>query len=373
MDFSLDEAQQEIRDLARRILDARSPTTPDSGYPAPWPDRTTWGDLATAGLIGIGLPEEVGGSGLGLTATALVLEEVGRAAGCIPAWATITAADAIGRLGSAEQRQRFLPPVAEGATFLSVALVEAGEADPRKPRTTATPDGEGYRLDGEKYAVPTAGIAERVLVSAVRGDGSPVLALVDPTAVGVTLEPIETTHGEPQFALRLDGAVVPAEDILAGVTRDGAAALDEVLQRASLGIAAMELGVAEKALDMTAAYVSQREQFGRPIGTFQAVAVRCANAYIDVQAMRTTLQQALWRIDEGLPAREEVAVAKFWAAEGGERVLSSAVHLHGGIGVDTDYPLHHYFLWSKHLELCLGGATWQLVDLGDVRAESVTA
>jgi 3-oxocholest-4-en-26-oyl-CoA dehydrogenase beta subunit len=369
MDFSLSEEQQEIQGLARQILGRRAPTTPDAAYPPEWPDRTTWKDLADAGLLGIALPEDVGGADQGLSALALVLEEAGRAVACLPAWATLAAAaDPIAQHGTPEQRQRWLPGVVDGSVLLTAALTEPRSTDPLTPATTARPDGDGYRVDGEKYAVPIAELAARVLVPARTPDGATVVLLVDPSAQGVELQPEEATHGEPQSTLLLTDVAVPVEDVLVGPAT-GAEALAAIVQRSSLGLAAMQLGIAEQALHMTADYVSRREQFGRPIGTFQAVAVRVANAYIDVQAIRSTLQQALWRTEQGLPAAEETATAKFWAAEGGERVLSSSVHLHGGIGVDTDYPLHHYFLWSKHLELALGSATEQLVRLGDLRAE----
>jgi alkylation response protein AidB-like acyl-CoA dehydrogenase len=124
---------------------------------------------------------------------------------------------------------------------------------------------------------------------------------------------------------------------------------------------------------MTAEYTKTREQFGRPIATFQAVGQRAADAYIDTEAVRLTALQAAWRISAGLPAEAEVAIAKFWAADGGQRVVHAAQHLHGGMGVDRDYPVHRYFLWAKHLELTLGGATHQLLRLGDILAGEATS
>jgi alkylation response protein AidB-like acyl-CoA dehydrogenase len=122
--------------------------------------------------------------------------------------------------------------------------------------------------------------------------------------------------------------------------------------------------VCEQALALTARYVSEREQFGSKLGTFQAVAQRIADAYIDTEAIRLTAMQATWRLAEGLSAANELAVAKFWAADGAQRVVHAAQHLHGGIGVDTDYPVHRYFRWAKQLELTLGGATQSLLRLG---------
>jgi alkylation response protein AidB-like acyl-CoA dehydrogenase len=124
---------------------------------------------------------------------------------------------------------------------------------------------------------------------------------------------------------------------------------------------------------MTADYTKTREQFDRPIASFQAVAQRAADAYIDAEAVQLTARQAAWRLSEGLPAAEEVAIAKFWAADGGQRVVHAAQHLHGGMGVDRDYPLHRYFLLAKQLELSLGGATAQLLRLGAILASEPAA
>jgi len=133
-------------------------------------------------------------------------------------------------------------------------------------------------------------------------------------------------------------------------------------------VAVAQAGAASAALALVAEYTKSREQFGKPIATFQAVGQRAADAYVDTEAIRLTAWQAAWRIAEGLPADKEVAIAKFWAADGGQRVVHAAVHLHGGVGVDRDYPLHRYFLMTKHFELTLGGATEQLLQLGAILA-----
>jgi alkylation response protein AidB-like acyl-CoA dehydrogenase len=130
----------------------------------------------------------------------------------------------------------------------------------------------------------------------------------------------------------------------------------------------MELGAAERALRMTAKYTSERKQFGKVIATFQAVAQRAADAYIDVEAIRLTTWQAVWRLAEKLPARRELSIAKYWASEGGHRACYAAQHLHGGIGVDKDYPLHRYYLLSKRIELTLGGAQEHLARVGAMLA-----
>ena len=146
-----------------------------------------------------------------------------------------------------------------------------------------------------------------------------------------------------------------------------------IVQRGTAGLCALAVGICEEALRMTAEYTKTREQFDRPIATFQAVGQRAADAYIDTEAVRLTAWQAIWRLSEELPAAAEVAVAKFWTAEGGQRVVHAAQHLHGGMGVDRDYPLHRYFLWAKVIELTLGGTTSQLLKLGKILADEPVA
>jgi alkylation response protein AidB-like acyl-CoA dehydrogenase len=207
-----------------------------------------------------------------------------------------------------------------------------------------------------------------VLVPASAGDdGTIVVLIVDPTAKGVTRERQDTTSGIPEARLELDGVQVAASDVLGGPA-SGAEIVDWIVERATAALCSIATGVCEQALKMTAEYTKTREQFDRPIATFQAVGQRAADAYIDTEAIRLTALQAAWRLEEGLPAAAEVAVAKFWAADGGQRVVHAAQHLHGGIGVDRDYPLHRYFLWAKELELTLGGATPQLLKLGEILA-----
>src|SRR5205807_7487608 len=171
-----------------------------------------------------------------------------------------------------------------------------------------------------------------------------------------------------QYRMSLEGVTASDDDVL-GSTGTGRDRLDWIVDRATAALCSMQVGVTEEALRMTAQYTSAREQFDRPLAAFQAVAQRAADAYIDTEGVRLTAWQAVWRLAEGLPAANELAVAKFWAAEGGQRVVHAAQHLHGGIGVDVDYPLHRYFLWAKECELTLGSATPQLVKLGAALAD----
>ena len=367
MDFTLNEDQQAISDLAGRILRDKLPPERLRAIEAEpdWFAADAWTELAKANLLGVALPDDVGGGGFGLFEACLVLEQIGRTVAPVPYLATLLlGALPIDAFGSAELRRRYLPSVVDGTLLLSAALAEDGSIlVPAIPATVATRNGEGWRLDGVKHFVSAAHLAARLLVPARTGPTSVGVFLIDPRAAGVHLERVETTAREPQFTVTLAGTPVPSSDAL-GDPSQGAAIVEWTVQRALAGLCATQAGVCDAALRLTATHVSEREQFGVKIATFQAVAQRAADAYIDSEAVMLTARQAAWRLSAGLPADEALAVAKFWAAEGGQRVAHAAQHLHGGIGVDTEYPLHRYFRWSKQLELTLGGATVHLQRLG---------
>jgi alkylation response protein AidB-like acyl-CoA dehydrogenase len=369
VDFGLSEEQEATRDLARQILEDRvtherlkEVEAGGDGF-----DRDTWSELAKAGLLGIALPEDAGGAGLGFVALCQLLEQVGATVAPVPVLPSIVlGALPVAEFGRAEQQQALLPGAVSGDLVLTAALVEEG-ADPARPTTTATPDDDGWRIDGVKTCVPAGLIADRILVPAATDDGTVVVFVVDAGGEGVTRERQDTTSGIPEARLTLSGVRVGGDDVL-GDAASGAVIVEWIVDRANAALCAIATGVCERALQMTAEYTKTREQFERPIATFQAVGQRAADAYIDTEAVRLTALQAAWRLEEGLPAAAEVAIAKFWAADGGQRVVHAAQHLHGGIGVDRDYPLHRYFLWAKHLELTLGGATPQLLKLGALLA-----
>jgi alkylation response protein AidB-like acyl-CoA dehydrogenase len=375
MDFNLTDDQQSIRDLAARILGERVTLerlqtiegSPDAI------DRDLWTDLANAGLLGLSVPEDVGGSGLGILELCLILEEVGRTVAPVPVLPTLVlGALPIAEFGSAAARKRYLPGVADGTTMLTAALLEPESEDPFRPLTTASEGTDGsWQLTGIKLCVPAANVATRVVTPATTEKGLG-LFLVDPSGPGVSSVALQTTAGDPQSLLTLAGAPVAADEVLV-VGDEAISALAWLVDRAMVGLCAMQVGLADRALRLTAQYTSEREQFGRPLATFQAVGQRAADAYIDVECIRWSMWYAAWRLSEGLPASDDVAIAKFWAAEGGQRVVSAAQHLHGGMGVDVNYPLHRYFRWSKQIELTLGSATRQLLRLGESLAEPLTA
>jgi len=216
-------------------------------------------------------------------------------------------------------------------------------------------------------AVPQGHLAARILVPATTEAGEVIVALVDPGAPGATLERAWTTNREIHPHLHLDGVEVQAQDLVAGED-SGAAALRAMLEMGRTGLCALAVGVCESALATTAAYLNEREQFGRPLSAFQGAMLRAADAAIDIEAMRVTFWQAAWRIDTGRDAAQAVAVAKWQASERGQRVVHATQHLHGGVGADVSYPIHRYFLWGKQIELLLGGPSRQLSRLGELLA-----
>lgn len=364
MDFAYSPEQEALRELARSIL--RDHVTHDRlkalEARGEWFDMAAWGELAKANLLGVAIPEEYGGSGLGLVELGLLLEEVGRAVAPVPALAALALGGMpVAEFGTSEQKRRWLPGIATGQTILTAGLIEAGTDDPTVPATTAQRDGTDWRLTGVKTCVPSATHAAAILVPAATGRGQVGLFVVEPGTAGVEIAPQTTTNRELHGRVTLDGVV--AADVL-GDPQDGDGLVTWLWQRALAGVCALQVGVCDRALRMMAEYTVGREQFDRSIASFQAVHQRAADAYIDLEAMRLATQEAIYRLAEGLPADEALIIAKFWAAEAGQHVVVAAQHLHGGIGVDVDYPLHRYFMWSKHLELTLGAAPAQLARLG---------
>jgi acyl-CoA dehydrogenase len=245
---------------------------------------------------------------------------------------------------------------------LTAALAEEDGDDPRVPSTRAERADGQWMLTGLKTAVDAAPEADLFLVPCTSPDGVLVF-LVAPSDAGVSVEPQQLTDFGSAGRVVLSGVTVGDERVLGG---DGVA--DWLVARATAGLCAVQSGVIERALELTAEYAKSRVAFGRPIGSFQAVTQRLADAFVDVEAVRLTMWQAAWRLASGAAAATEVATAKFWAAEAGHRVAHTAVHVHGGMGIDVTYPVHRYFVAAKRHEFALGGATAQLRRIGDALA-----
>lgn len=362
MDLSFTEEQVALRGLARQIFEGHC-TDDRLREVEAGPDRfdpALWLELARANLLGTGIPEALGGIGGGMVEVAILLEEAGRVTAPVPLWASMFGALAVARVGSDEQKELVRAFVAGGKPVVA-ALMEPDAADPHEIRAVARRLQDGWYVDGVKTVVPRAPDAAGIVLAARVDDGTG-LFLLDPDD-DADIDRQDPTGSEPVYEVALAGAKVepltdPPDD--RRVTR--------LIERATAGVCAEQVGVAERALELTATYTSQREQFDKPLGAFQAVQQRAADAYIDVQAMRWTMWEAVWRLSERLDATEAVEVAKVWATEAGGRVLAAAQHLHGGMGVDMDYSLHRYTFAARQLGLRLGGAPAHLQRLGDLIA-----
>ena len=385
MDFKLSDEQLAVSEAATGLLtglvDAGRIAAVEAGTERI--DRELWQALADADLLGLAVPAADGGAGYGLMELCLLLEAQGNAVAPVPLWATLVlGALPIARFGSEAQRSRLLPGVVAGEVILSAALNGSASSPTSMPPVRATTSGSGSRsgsgsgdgwvLEGTELAVPQAHLADRIVVPARAEDGGVLLALVDPQAPGVTLERAVTTNREIHPHLHLAGVAVAPGDLLVGPDL-GHSVLDFMLVAATIGLCALQVGVCEAALATTATYLNSRQQFGRPLSTFQGTMLRAADAAIDIEAMRVTWQNAAWRFDTGRDAADAARVAKWQASERGQRTVHATQHLHGGMGADISYPIHRYFLWGKQIELLLGGPSAQLARLGADIAEVALA
>ncbi len=332
MDFTPTEEQVAVHGLATDLFaTATHPGLGVEGF-----DTDLWAKLVEGGLLGLSVREELGGGGLPLAVSAVVAEAAGKAAGRVPVVPVLT-----------------VLPLLEDAALIGQVLagtaivVPALQADGWNGGVTAA-DGT---LTGTQVAVAWAPEASHLLVAA-----SGALYLVE--TKDVALEPVRTSSLEPTATVTFDGA--PGTALSATVA--------DALARHTLLTCSYGVGVAEAALLIAAQHVSTREQFGKPLAAFQAITYQVADCYIDVEAMRLTAAQAVWRLDQGLDHAEQTAIAAYWGSDGIQHVVSKAVHLHGGLGVDISYPLHKWFLIGKVLELSLGGAQRTLEELGGLLA-----
>ncbi|SMC96268.1 acyl-CoA dehydrogenase family protein [Lentzea albidocapillata] len=357
MDFRLSEDQTTVVALARGAFERRSDPLRTAGIEATADrfDRQLWQELADSGVLGLAVPEDQGGIGLGMAEFAPALLEQGRTLGMVPLWETVVLGVLpIARYGDEKQRDTWLRRVAEGTAVLTAALEQPGQVP-----LHATDSGDGPRLTGVSPGVPGGHLADAVVVPARTTGGTVELFLVPTDLPGVTRHRVERT--DRGIATDLELVDVPAERLGAGPEEDR---LEWLLRRAWVGLAAIQLGVSQASVRQAADYVAQRHQFGVPLATFQAVAHQAANCHIDTEAMEVTFWNALWRLETGRDATAAVHVAKWWAADAGDRVARTVQHLHGGLGADITYPIHRYMLWTTQLANTLGSAAWHLHRIG---------
>jgi 3-oxocholest-4-en-26-oyl-CoA dehydrogenase beta subunit len=361
MDFSTTEASNDLGGLARTITE--SVCTPEhhrelDGLEQRF-DRDLWAKLIEADILSTAAPESLGGGGFGVLEQVAVLVALGRQLAAVPYLeSVILGAGALAKFGSESLQQEWATPAINGEKIIAVALDGEMGGGP----VQATASGDGFRLTGSRTQVSYGPVADAFLVPAETDSGTKVFLIAKDDA-GVTVTALDTTGHGSVAHLELQGVeanrIVGGDDVLAWLNTHG-----------TLGRSAYQLGVLERALELTSQYAREREQFDRPIGSFQAVSSRLADGYIDIKGLRLTLTQAAWRLSEDLPADVDVSTAAFWAADAGHRVAHTTIHVHGGVGVDTDHPVHRYFLAAKQTEFAVGSATGQLLRIGRELADT---
>lgn len=370
MDFTFTAEQDDAAELAAKIVaDKATPTRMrEVELNGDRFDRDLWTALGEAGLLSLTVPEEYDGAGLGLIELTRVLVEVGSRVAPVPLATHGPSTLLLGEAGTQVQKRAWLPGSGNGALVLAPAVSEDRAHLPETPSTRATLDDDGWLLSGVKTIVRGGTVADLFLVTAST-DGGTCVFLVEPGADGVGVEAQHTSDGDAVARLTLDSVRVTTAALVG--SRDGATAR-RLGQLLTVCAAAEQLGVVRGAVALTAAYAKTREQFGRPIGTFQAVSQRLADGYIDTLFFELTLWQAVWRLSEQLPADVEVATTKLWAADAGHRVAHTTVHVHGGNGIDLDGEAHRYFTAAKRFEFSFGGSTEQALAIGRSLAGSAS-
>lgn len=359
MDFELDVAQQVIATSATDVL---------RGAPA---GDAAWQAMAKAGLLALTLPGWMDGDELGVLEAAVLLTEVGRAAASVPALATIMlGALPVTRWGSRDLQEQVLAGVGTGETILSAAVRETSTPMPVAPATTATlaengRAGTAGTVTGTKVGVHYAGDARWLLVPATATSGGRAVVIVDPAAADVDVRRTPACGDVPEYTVRLDQA--PIAGVLGTGQQETGDAVDDLYQLAAAGAAATADGALAGALDLTARYVASREQFGRPLATFQAVAQQIADVHITGRTLHLAALSACWRLAAGLDAAQDVNVAAYWLAQEAPTAARTCHHLHGGIGLDVEYPLHRYSSMINDLARFVGGADYRLSLLSEIR------
>ncbi|MFI5954531.1 acyl-CoA dehydrogenase family protein [Cryptosporangium sp. NPDC051539] len=345
MDFTLDPSLQEAADLAALVIGrARAPEL--------------WTALVDAGLVEIALPADVQGDDLGPAGAAVVLTELGRAAAVTPTLATLMLG-ALPLVRAGTPAKELLSRVVDEHAVLTGALHEPSVAFPATPRVTAEPGPDGFTVDGVKVGVPDAEAAERILVPVTRRPGGPGLLAVDPRTPGVSI--LRTPGAGPlaPYRVSFDQVSVPASALVGD-----AAAVNDLYRLAAAGAASYADGLLAGALALTVTHVGSREQFGRPLATFQAVAQEIADVYLASRTLHLLATSAIWRLQTGADPGTDAEVAAFWVASSLPEAIGVCHHLHGGLGLDRDYPLHRYSAAASDLARLVGGPENTLDRLG---------
>lgn len=371
MDLGLNETQQMLKNSAREFLQAECPDTyvrameeDARGYT---PDM--WQKITEQGWLGLIFPEEYGGVGLTYLDLSVLLEEMGRALLPGPFFSTIVMGGmAIMDAGTDEQKRRLLPQICDGQHIVTLALTEpSARWDAAGIQTAAAQNADGsWTLNGTKLFVPNAHVADTYIVAARTGDAERDITLffVPGDADGVTQTLLKTIASDRQSEITLDGVSLPAEAALGEVNK-GWDTIEKVLAWGAIGKCAEMVGGAEQVLEMTVEYAKQRTQFGRPIGSFQAIQHHCANMATDVEGSRYITYQAAWLLSEGEAAAQEVAMAKAWVSDAYRRICALGHQCHGAIGFTKEHNMQLYSRRAKAAELAFGDTDFHLETVAD--------
>ncbi len=365
MDFNFTEEQNILRKTARDFLETHCPSAfvlemeeDERGC-----TEALWRGMADLGWMALIIPEDYEGVGGDFQDLVVMLEEMGRA--CLPGpfFSTVVlGACSIMEAGNEAQMQDFLPGIAAGDKVLTLAHTEpdATKYDPYLIKVTAVPREKDFIINGTKLFVPDA-LAADTLICAARTAGEPdamdgiTLFLVDTKSPGVQCTPLKTIAGDKQYEVIFDQVHLREEDILGGLN-NGGTHLEGILQRGAVGKCAEMVGGAQKVLEMASSYAKEREQFGKPIGSYQAVQHHCANMLMDVEASRFITYKAGWMLSQGIPCRKEVAAAKAWVGEAYRRVSALGHQVLGATAYIIEHDMPIYSRRAKAAEVTLGDA-----------------
>ncbi len=364
MDFSFTEEQEMLRTSARDFLGKECPKTKvreleadERGY-----HPQTWHKMAELGWMGLVIPSEYGGTGGQFMDLVLLLEEMGRNILPSPFFSTVALCSLpILEFGSKGQKEEFLPKVAKGEIILALALTESSATyEASEIRLRATPKGEEYILEGTKLFVNDANVANYLLVATRTGDRENpeegiTLFLVDATSRGIKVEVIPTTAPDKQCQVNFDKVTVSQQNIL-GEVNQGWEIVEFILQKATILKCAEIIGASQAVLEMSNSYAKERVQFGRPIGSFQAIQHKLADMLIEVDGAKYLVYEAAWKISQGRPSILEVSMAKAKACEVHQRACLDGIQIHGALGFSQDHDIGLYFRRVKAAEFALGDA-----------------
>jgi alkylation response protein AidB-like acyl-CoA dehydrogenase len=360
MNFAFSEEQEELRKTVRSFLDSKSPETEvrrlmdtEDGY-----DPAVWSQMGEQmGLQGLAIPEEFGGSGYSFVELGVVLEEMGRALLCAPYFSTVVlAANTLLQSGDDAAKKDFLPGIAAGETIATLAFTEpSGKWDESGITMEASQDGAGWVLNGTKMFVLDGHTADLIIVAA-RTSGGVSLFTVVGDADGLTRTALSTMDQTRKQA-KLEFAGTPAR--LLGTEGEGWSVLSTVLDLAAVALAAEEVGGGQKVLEMAVEYAKVRVQFGRPIGSFQAIKHKCADMLLEVESAKSAAYYGMWcaaEMNDELPS--VASLAKAYCSEAYFHAAAENIQIHGGIGFTWEHPAHLYFKRAKSSELLFGDPTY---------------